>query len=199
MDYRYRRALSAPLLAGIAGFFTQRIFGASRAELLAGGLGALNHRAEDSRADKLAALCRALADIQARQDGLVHILEAHDDPTGAVSARVRDRLGELEAARRASTTSSPPSKRISRPRARPHGTSRPPHAGQPSSPPDNIRSTARGPTPTVTIRCSSKHRDGLAGPPRQPRGRRLLTRPAHPGDAHHQQQPSVINITFYPR
>ncbi|MHB8296094.1 MAG: recombinase zinc beta ribbon domain-containing protein [Acidimicrobiales bacterium] len=89
------------LLPGIAEFFTQRIFGARRKELLAADLGEVDHRAETARADSLAALRRALADIEVRQERLVRTLEAHDDPDGSVFSRVRDRLGELEAARRA--------------------------------------------------------------------------------------------------
>ncbi|MHB8296482.1 MAG: hypothetical protein ACYDH5_18085 [Acidimicrobiales bacterium] len=72
-----------------------------RKELLAADLGEVDHRAEKAHADSLAALRRALADIDVRQERLVRAIETHDDHDGRVFSRVRDRLGELEAARRA--------------------------------------------------------------------------------------------------
>jgi site-specific DNA recombinase len=89
------------LLAGVAEFFTTRLLGPTRAELLAADLGQLDHRAVAEQAASLDALRRSLDEIIRRQDRLVRTLESQDDPAGTVFARVRDRLGELEAERQA--------------------------------------------------------------------------------------------------
>jgi hypothetical protein len=47
----------------------------------------------------LDALRRSLEELGQRQDRLVRTLESQDDPTGAVFARARERMGELEADR----------------------------------------------------------------------------------------------------
>jgi len=82
-------------------FFTTRLLGPTRAELLAADLGQLDHRAVAEQAASLDALRRSLDEIIRRQDRLVRTLESQDDPAGTVFARVRDRLGELEAERQA--------------------------------------------------------------------------------------------------
>jgi site-specific DNA recombinase len=89
------------LLAGAAEFFSQRIFGPNRRELLAADLGEVDERAEKACAAKVKGAHRALGDIEARQNRLVRSLESNDDPDGLVFGRVRDRLGELEAQRQA--------------------------------------------------------------------------------------------------
>ena len=89
------------LLAGVAEFFATRLLGPTRAELLAADLGQLDHRAVAEQAASLDALRRSLDEITRRQDRLVRTLESQDDPAGTVFARVRDRLGELEAERQA--------------------------------------------------------------------------------------------------
>ena len=89
------------LLAGVAEFFATRLLGPTRAELLAADLGQLDHHAVAEQAASLDALHRSLDEITGRQDRLVRTLESQDDPAGTVFARVRDRLGELEAERQA--------------------------------------------------------------------------------------------------
>ena len=85
----------------VAGFFSERIFGADRRACLEANLDQVDVRAESSRLARLNSLRRAIGDIAVRQDRLVLTIESQDDPTGAVFGRVRDRLGELEAKRRA--------------------------------------------------------------------------------------------------
>ena len=89
------------LLAGVAEFFATRLLGPTRAELLAADLGRLDHRVVAEQAASLDALGRSIDEITRRQDRLVRTLESQDDPAGTVFARVRDRLGELEAERQA--------------------------------------------------------------------------------------------------
>jgi len=85
----------------VAEFFATRLLGPTRAELLATDLGQLDHRVVAEQAASLDALRRSLDEITRRQDRLVRTLESEDDPTGTVFARVRDRLGALEAERQA--------------------------------------------------------------------------------------------------
>lgn len=84
----------------VAEFFANRVFGPERATLLAADLGDLAQQADGDQAARLDALRRSMDEVRQRQDRLVRTLESQDDPTGAVFARVRERMGELEAERR---------------------------------------------------------------------------------------------------
>jgi hypothetical protein len=88
------------VLAGIAQFFSQRIFGARRAELLEDDLGDVDRHTQRTWETKRKSRQRAIEEIEQRQARLIQTLETHDDPDGTVSARVRSRLGELEQERR---------------------------------------------------------------------------------------------------
>ncbi len=89
-----------PLLDAVAEFFATRVLGPERTALLRADLGDLTQHADDEQAARLDALHRSLDEVGQRQDRLIRTLESQDDPTGAVFARVRERMGELEAERR---------------------------------------------------------------------------------------------------
>ena len=83
----------------VAEFLATRVLGPERTALLRADLGDLAQQADDEQAARLDALRRSLDEVGQRQDRLIRALESQDDPTGAVFARVRERMGELEAER----------------------------------------------------------------------------------------------------
>jgi hypothetical protein len=89
-----------PLVAAVSRFFTERILGPKRLELLAAELGAVDNTQEQAWQARSKALERAVGEIEAPQARLMRTLEAEDDPGGAVFSRVRERLAELERERR---------------------------------------------------------------------------------------------------
>jgi site-specific DNA recombinase len=89
-----------PLLAAVAEFFSKRLLGPDRMMLMAADLAGIDQQAATDHSAELEAVRGALDEISRRQDRLIHTLETQDDPTGAVFARVQDRIRFLEAERR---------------------------------------------------------------------------------------------------
>jgi site-specific DNA recombinase len=89
------------LLPGVLGFFAERVFGERRRELLLSDLDATTEAAYRGWEDRLAALERALADLDSRRSRLLTALETTDDPDGVLVQDVTRRLNELVEQQRA--------------------------------------------------------------------------------------------------
>ena len=85
----------AKLLAGILKFFSERVFGERRRELLAADLNEAANEGLLVWQDRLLAMERALKDLEVRRARLIHALETTDDPDGVLAQDVNRRLAEI--------------------------------------------------------------------------------------------------------
>jgi site-specific DNA recombinase len=84
------------LFEGILGFFSERIFGVNRRELLEADLKRVECEGDRGARRRIKSLEKAIGQLEARQDRLVRTLELDDDTDGATFRRIRERMDELE-------------------------------------------------------------------------------------------------------
>jgi hypothetical protein len=88
------------LLEGVLGFFSERVFGPNRRDLLEADL-RRSESSEDKEAfRRLKSLEKAIGQFESRQARLIRSLELDDDPQGAMFRQIRDRMQQLENERR---------------------------------------------------------------------------------------------------
>jgi hypothetical protein len=85
------------LINGVNDFLARRIFGPRRADPLTKQLSTLNPGSTDDRADRIAALRRALSKTETRRRRLLASLEHADDSSGELAREVNSRLADLRA------------------------------------------------------------------------------------------------------
>ena len=83
------------LLAGILDFFADRVFSDHRRELLAADLDRNTDDASIAWQERVAAIERTIADLDARRGRLLQALETTDDPNGVLAQDVNRRLIEI--------------------------------------------------------------------------------------------------------
>ncbi|CAN5378275.1 hypothetical protein BH20ACT22_BH20ACT22_19120 [soil metagenome] len=84
------------LVEGILGFFSERIFGVNRRELLEADLKRVESEVDTGARRRIKSLEKAIGQLAARQDRLVRNLELDDDTDGVTFRRIRERMDELE-------------------------------------------------------------------------------------------------------
>ncbi|MDQ3955828.1 MAG: hypothetical protein M3285_09795 [Actinomycetota bacterium] len=88
------------LLEGVLGFFSERVFGPNRRDLLEADL-RRSEASEDKEAlQHLKSLEKTIGQFERRQARLIRSLELDDDPQGAMFRQIRDRMQQLEDERR---------------------------------------------------------------------------------------------------
>lgn len=83
------------LLNGIFGFFSERVFGPRRRELLEQDSKQVDLQSGKKARARIDALERSIEQLEARQTRLIRSLEHTDDPHGAVFRKIRDRMSEI--------------------------------------------------------------------------------------------------------
>jgi site-specific DNA recombinase len=88
------------LLEGVLGFFSERVFGPNRRDLLEAELRRLGSDDDKEVLRRLRSLEKSIGQAESRQSRLIRSLELDDDPQGAMFRQIRQRMQQLEKERR---------------------------------------------------------------------------------------------------
>ena len=88
------------LLEGVLGFFSERVFGPNRRDLLEADLRRSESSEDKEALRRLKSLEKAIGQFEGRQARLIRSLELDDDPQGAMFRQIRNRMQQLENERR---------------------------------------------------------------------------------------------------
>jgi site-specific DNA recombinase len=94
-------------LEGVLGFFSERVFGPNRRDLLEADLRRSESSEDKEALRRLKSLEKAIGEFESRQARLNRSLEL-DDPQGAMFRQIRDRMQQLESERRENLRNSKP-------------------------------------------------------------------------------------------
>jgi site-specific DNA recombinase len=88
------------LLEVVLGFFSERVFGPNRRDLLEAELRRLGSDDDKEVLRRLRSLEKSIGQAESRQSRLIRSLELDDDPQGAMFRQIRQRMQQLEKERR---------------------------------------------------------------------------------------------------